>query len=65
MAYPWYMRIWEQWISVLDAFTCDWCRSLHGQLFKQGVGPYPWLHPHCRCKRIFHHIEYMTEEPMA
>jgi hypothetical protein len=45
----------ERWAAILDAGTCVHCRALHGQLFAQGTGPQPPLHPWCRCRRLFDH----------
>lgn len=41
----------EVWTSRLGANVCDRCLALHGRVFLRGQGPYPPLHPNCRCRR--------------
>ena len=45
----------ERWVSELSEATCDRCRRLHGNTYRQGTGPQPPLHDHCRCRRVFDH----------
>lgn len=38
-----------RWRAVMDADTCDACAALDGQVIAATQGPYPPLHPNCRC----------------
>ena len=42
---------WDEWITMRDERVCPECGPLHGQWFRQGVGPHPPLHSGCRCRR--------------
>jgi hypothetical protein len=53
--------VWEQWETNIEASTCDECAGLNGQLFRQGEGPQPPLHPNCHCYRRYHHTEIVDE----
>jgi hypothetical protein len=46
-------RILERWYTAGDARTCPICAPLNGTIYWQGEGPYPPLHPNCRCQRLF------------
>lgn len=41
----------EIWIATLDTRTCPACASEDQRRWKVGQGPYPPLHPRCRCAR--------------
>jgi len=56
---------YEQWRCDFSIVTnpkgpCSLCAALNGQIFKKGYGPYPVFntHPHCHCRRPFHHSEW-------
>jgi SPP1 gp7 family putative phage head morphogenesis protein len=38
-----------RWHAVMDEDTCDACATLDGQVIAATQGPYPPLHPNCRC----------------
>lgn len=42
----------EVWISTLDAGTCDYCESLHGEVFPVGEAPDAPAHWGCNCELI-------------
>lgn len=54
--------LWEVWVTAFSPGTCITCRGLHGKLFRQGEGPRPPLHEHCRCSRRLHHTERSPTE---
>ncbi len=63
---PWFMVEVEKWHAMIDNWLnppCAQCAALHGQEFDRGQGPYPKLHPGCRCSRTFSRIRYTQEEP--
>ena len=43
--------IWEEW-QTSGGGACPKCAPYVGELFEQGDGPYPPLHPHCDCYRF-------------
>lgn len=44
--------VWEMWVSASDERVCAACAARNGQLYRQGEGPHPPVHPFCRCKRV-------------
>lgn len=42
---------YEVWVATIDAATCIVCMGLHGQIFPANDGPWPPMHPRCRCHR--------------
>jgi len=42
---------YKNWIATLDLFTCFFCRSSHGQIYRMDefVMNEPPVHPNCRC----------------
>jgi hypothetical protein len=42
----------SRWVTAGDERTCPVCAPLHGQIFREGEGPFPPLHRSCRCQRV-------------
>lgn len=42
----------EEWVSVLDSATTDYCRGQDGKIYEVGKGPHPPAHYNCRSERI-------------
>jgi hypothetical protein len=45
-----------------DERVCPVCGPLHGQEFREGQGPHPPLHAHCRCWRRFNRQECVARQ---
>jgi hypothetical protein len=56
--------VYETWAITADERTCKECLSMLGQVWREGEGPQPPLHPGCRCRRVFHHIEWIAKPPI-
>lgn len=41
-----------EWVSVLDAFTSDICRTRDGNVYRYGKGPLPPAHYRCRSRAV-------------
>lgn len=49
---------YEVWNTREDERTCPICGRLDGLIQQEGEGFAPPLHDHCRCERVYHHIEF-------
>jgi hypothetical protein len=49
---------WEIYIAYGDN-PCAVCAPLDMQVFREGEGPQPPMHPHCLCKRQPYAVEYV------
>lgn len=49
--------VWLRWITAADERTCPQCAPLEGTLWREGDGPEPPLHAHCRCVKVVAWVE--------
>lgn len=47
----------EEWHTQGDERTCPICGQLDGLVWEEGEGFTPPVHDHCRCQRLYHHVE--------
>ncbi len=57
--------VYEVWRTMTDSRVTAGCRVLHGQVNRVGAGPYPPLHPGCRCYRAYHHSEWVSRDTVG
>jgi hypothetical protein len=48
------------WATQEDGRVCPECGPLDGELFDEGEGIFPPLHPGCRCARVYVWSEWRT-----
>ena len=48
----------EVWTTRDDERTCPICGQLDGTVWAEGEGFMPPVHDHCRCTRVYHHVEF-------
>lgn len=48
----------EAWQTQTDERTCPICGQLHGVVWQEDEGFTPPVHDHCRCERVYHHLEF-------
>jgi len=52
---------WEIYIAHGDK-PCAICEPLDHQVYRQGEGPQPQMHPHCQCERLPYATEYTFDD---
>jgi hypothetical protein len=51
------LHLYDVWDALDDPRTCGQCRSMNGHILDHDTGPWPPLHPGCRCMRHYTHME--------
>lgn len=47
-----------RWQTQDDERTCPICGQLNGNVWEKSVGWFPPVHDHCRCERVYDHVEF-------
>jgi hypothetical protein len=45
-----------------DALVCPECAPYDQEVYPEGEGPYPPIHPNCRCTREYSYSEWVSQE---
>lgn len=52
--------LWTRWVTAFDERVCPVCGPYAGRVWPSDDGPFPPLHPNCRCGRVYAFTTWRT-----